>query len=348
MEERQSQKPRQCKANPWVWLLSPLIAVLGCGHPPDGPDQALAYAEAVEAALDAPAASQQAVASYPRRRDRRVPIEPVQISLGDWHTLESCAAGGLIAEANSPLGKVRSDFERVMYSRSVLQTAHACEQSLNEKQWAPIAPAMAVKASQYGLERWNAFAVAPTVERSMGRTSTLELALISDAPEHWGRMVEALFPADGEPVDRDAWYAAESALEKSASVGEALRFVLRTTQAFDRVANAVEADRADRNPCLQRDRDVAALMRGHYVNRLQPLMAQGDPMVRRAHAVFGRVASELAPAEGLPPEMASWLAVWSGGESGAFGAYRNATRRHARVMGELLAACGISLGKSTN
>ena len=62
-------------------------------------------------------------------------------------------------------------------------------------------------------------------------------------------------------------------LDRTASVGEALHFLVQTTHALKRVSDAIAASRAGRQNCLERDRKVIALMRGHYVNTLQPLMA---------------------------------------------------------------------------
>jgi hypothetical protein len=117
--------------------------------------------------------------------------------------------------------------------------------------------------------------------------------------------------------------------------------MVQTTWALERVTRAVNQSRADRSNCLKRDRRVIALMRGHYVNQLQPLMASGDQTIRSTAEVLESISEHLMPSEGVPQGMATWVKQWSSQSS--FQRYRQATRDHASKIGELLKACGESL-----
>ena len=137
------------------------------------------------------------------------------------------------------------------------------------------------------------------------------------------------------------WYSAAQALERSAALGEAIRFMVQTSWSLERVTRAVNQSRTDRTNCLKRDRRVIALMRGHYVNQLQPLMASGDQTIRSTAEVLESISERLTPSEGVPQGMASWMKQWS--SQSAFQRYRKATRDHASQIGVLLKACGESL-----
>ena len=295
----------------------------------------------VEEALGLDNGSANSYLPLPARAERRIATEPVKVSFGLWYQLEDCEAGRLIAQANNALGRVRSTFERVRHSRALLLTMDECRGVLGEKQWSDFAPTLARKADQYDEQRWNAFWLSDAVQSSLGRTAPLETALQSNAPDHWRALADAIDPVEDEAIDADSWYAAESALHRSAAVGEAVRFMVYTTHALNRVSDAIATSREGRETCMRKDKRVVALMRGHYGNELQPLMALGDTTLRVTSEVLEDVVENMAPSEPVSEGMALWKEQWAGQR--VFTEYRNATRQHAAAIGRILAACKMSL-----
>ena len=335
------QDPRWWRFNPVSGVVGIAFAVTACGHPPDGPDQALAYAERVETTLGVEAERAEPVAKFPRRRDRMHTIDPVRVSLGQWSDLEDCEAGALIAQANSPLGKVRSSFERVRHSHALVAALDDCQETMTAEEWAAFQPDRAQKAAQLDEERWNAVWVSDVVERSFGRTTPLAASLRSGAFEQWTQLLAAVSPVDDGSIDSQQWYASEAALDKAAGVGEAFQFMLSTTAGLNRVASAVERSRNQRDTCMKKDREVLAVMRGHYANKIQPMMAKGDTTLRSATESLTNAIESLRPSDGVPVGMRKWVQQWGGNR--AFEDYRTATRRHAAAIGRLIDACGEQL-----
>lgn len=313
----------------------------GCSQTSPSSDIGLAYADRVEEALKVTNASMEKIEIFPDRRDRRHDLEAVRVSFGEWNDLESCTAGGLIAEANSPLGRVRSSFERVRHSQALLNALTDCENTMTERAWTEFQRARDQKAEQLDEERWNAFWLSEPVQQSMGRTTPLEDSLRSGAPSRWLELAKSLEPETSSGLNEEAWYAAEAMLDRTASVGEALRFMQQSTLALERVSNAIEHARATRTNCLERDRKVIALMRGHYAKQLQPLMAQGDQTLRTASEALAHIVERLTPSDGVPSGMQPWSDQWV--EQAAFQRYRAAIRGHASQIGTLLKACKETL-----
>jgi len=265
-------------------------------------------------------------------------VEPVRISLGDWHALESCDAGGLIAAANSPMGRVRNPFEQFRHSAMVLDALRTCSGTMTAEAWDKFQEPRSVKESQLDEERWNAFWLSSGVERSFKRESSLEDASAGQAPDHWKTLSTLMVDDGAELSDTDRWYEAERRLEKGPTVGEALYFMNRTSAGLERVARAVEKTRQGRTACLKADRRVIALMRGYYVKRLQPLMVSADSTIRAASEALADVLDTLEPSDGVPSGMVSWAKQWRDGA--ALERYRSATREHAAQLGHLLETCG--------
>ena len=334
-----SMRPRKSKS--LGFGIGITLIIVGCSGQSQDADLGLDYAEAVETALKQPKARMKTVEVFPSRRDRRHDLEAIRVSFGEWNDLESCAAGGLIAEANSPLGRVRSPFERARHSQSLLFALEGCEDTMTERAWAQFQAPRKQKMEQLDEERWNAFWLSEPAEQSLGRTTPLNGSLRSDAPRLWLALIKSL-ESDGQGgLDEKTWYATESTLLRTATVGEALRFMQSTTLSLERVVRAVEQSRLGRTNCLQRDRRVIALMRGHYGKKLQPLMARGDQTIRSSSEALSRVIEELTPSEGIPEGMMAWASQWR--KQQAFSQYRGAIRRHASHIGELLSACDETL-----
>ena len=336
-----SKCPRMTRFNPVAGLIGTAFVAFACGQPPDGPDQALAYAARVETLLGVEGPSAEATVKFPRRRDRMHTIEPVRVSLGQWSDLEDCEAGGLIAQANSPLGKVRSTFERVRHSHALVAALDHCHDTMTEEEWEAFQPDREQKAAQLDEERWNAFWVSEVVERSLGRTTPLAASLRSGAFEHWTQLLSAVDPEGNGTIDSEQWYTSEAALDKAAGVGEAFQFMVSTTAGLNRVASAIDLSRSRRDVCMRKDREVLAVMRGHYANKLQPLMAKGDATLRGSTQALTTAIASLQPSDGVPSGMRAWVDQWGGNR--AFKEYRAATRRHAAAVGRLMDACGEAL-----
>lgn len=334
-----SRRPQKAKRA--VRCLAYTLTLAGCSGTSSSPDIGLVYAERVEEALKLPNGAVETLEVFPDRRDRRHDLEPIRVSFGEWNDLESCSAGGLIAAANSPLGRVRSPFERVRHSQSLLNALKDCENTMTERAWAEFQQARKQKADQIDEERWNAFWMSEPVQQSLGRTTPLEDALRSEAPSRWLELYSALEADTNGEVNVQAWYAAEALLDRTASVGEALRFMQQSTHALERVAKAVEQSRATRSNCLEMDRKAIALMRGHYAKKLQPLMAQGDQTLRTASEALAKIGERLTPSDGVPDGMAGWANQWA--DQAAFQRYRAAIRGHASQIGVLLKACKETL-----
>ena len=334
-------RPRFAYLYPLAALVGTAMLAPGCDESASTSDGALHYADRVESELGTATGESASLVPFPRRRDRLHVIEPVRVSLSQWSDLEDCEAGALIAQANSPLGKVRSAFERVRHSHALIAALDDCQGTMTEEEWAEFEPDRAKKAAQVDEERWNAFWVSDVVERSVGRTTPLDAPLKSGAFEQWQQLVAAITPEGRRAVDEAQWYNAESTLDKSAGVGEAFRFMVTTTVGLERVAQAVEQTRAERSVCMRKDRRVIAVMRGEYAKTLQPLMARGDVTLRNASQAMATALKDLEPSAGIPAAMQPWAAQWAGNR--AFEAYRAATRRHAAAIGQLLIACNESL-----
>ena len=341
MTNHRPWRPRFGLFYPFAAVVGTAMVLSGCDGSIPVADGALQYADRVESELGTATGEPAKAVPFPRRRDRLHVIEPVRVSLGQWSDLEDCEAGALIAQANSPLGKVRSAFERVRHSHALIAALDDCQRTMTEEEWAEFEPDRAKKAEQVDEERWNAFWVSDAVERSVGRTTPLDASLKSGAFEQWRQLVAAITPGDRRTVDDAQWYGAEATLDKSAGVGEAFRFMLATTAGLERVAQAVEQTRTERSVCMRKDRRVIAVMRGEYAKKLQPLMARGDVTLRNASQAMADALTGLEPSAGVPAAMQPWAAQWSGNR--AFEAYRAATRRHATAIGKLLTACNETL-----
>lgn len=333
-----SRPPKPFRA---LRLIAYTLTAVSCSHGSPKSDVGLEYADRVEAALNLSDSTVEVPEGFPSRRDRRHDLDAVRVSFGAWNDLESCAAGGLIAEANSPLGRVRGSFERFQHSHALAAALNGCEQTMTASAWEKFQKARDQKAEQLDEERWNAFWMSEPVERSFGRTTPLEKALVSEGPLRWRELASSLQPAAGADVSSESWYDAESLLNRTPSVGQALRFMQLTTQALERVAQAVETSREGRVNCSEQDQAVMALMREHYSNRLQPLMASGDDTLRTASEVLAELVHDLTPSEGVPVSMQAWVEQWR--EQAAFQRYRTATRNHAEAMGKILSACNATL-----
>ena len=341
MTNHRPWRPRFECFYPFAALVGTAMLVAGCDPAASTSDGALGYADRVETELGTASGDSGALVPFPRRRDRIHVIEPVRVSLSQWSDLEDCEAGALIAQANSPLGKVRTAFERVRHSHALIAALDECQGTMSEEEWAAFEPDRAAKAAQVDEERWNAFWVSEAVERSVGRTTPLDASLRSGAFEQWQQLVASITPEERSAVDEAQWYSAEATLDKSAGVGEAFRFMVTTTAGLERVADAVEQTRAERSVCLRKDRRVIAIMRGEYAKKLQPLMARGDVTLRNASQSMAAALKALEPSAGIPSAMKPWAAQWAGNQ--AFEAYRAATRRHAAAIGTLLTACNETL-----
>ena len=341
MTNHRPWRPRFGLFYPFAAVVGTAMVLGGCDGSSPVADGALQYADRVESELGTATGEPAEVVPFPRRRDRLHVIEPVRVSLSQWSDLEDCEAGALIAQANSPLGKVRSAFERVRHSHALIAALDECQGTMSEEEWAAFEPDRVAKAAQVDEERWNAFWVSEAVERSVGRTTPLNDSLQSGAFEQWHQLVASITPEERSAVDEAQWYSAEATLDKSAGVGEALRFMVTTTSGLERVADAVEQTRAARSTCLRKDRRVIAIMRGEYAKKLQPLMARGDVTLRNASQSMAAALKALEPSVGIPSAMKPWADQWGGNR--AFEAYRAATRRHAAAIGQLLTACNETL-----
>ena len=314
------------------------ITLAGCEGQSQVSDVAVDYAILVEEALKLQSHAESTPASFPARRDRRHDIEPVRISLGDWHALESCDAGALIAAANSPMGRVRNPFEQFRHSAMVLGALRTCADTMSPEAWDKFQAPRSEKTAQLDEERWNAFWMSAGVEKSFSRETPFEGAVTSEAPEHWKSLLAVASSDVATLEDTTGWYESERRLEKGPTIGEVLHFMNRTSAGLERVARAVEQTRRGRTACLRADRRVIALMRGHYVNRLQPLMVSADASLRVASEVLADVMDKLEPSEGVPAGMTEWVEQWRDGAG--LERYRAATREHAAQLGFLLETCG--------
>ena len=314
------------------------LTLAGCEGEPQVSDVSAEYASRVEEALKLDSHADIEPPGFPERRDRRHTLEPVRISLGDWHALESCDAGGLIAQANSPMGRVRNPFEQYRHSAMVLNALDSCAGVMSPEAWDKFQEPRSEKQAQLDEERWNAFWTSAGVQKSFSRETPFEVAVAGSAPEDWKHLVDFLASPDTDLTDPSHWYESQQRLEKGPTLGAALHFMNRTSAGLERVATAVEQTRRGRTACLRADRRVIALMRGYYVKRLQPLMVSADGVLRTASAVLSEAVEALEPSDGVPSGMAEWTKQWRGGA--ALERYRSATRAHAAQLGHLLEACG--------
>ena len=315
-----------------------LCSLAGCEGESQVSDAAADYAVRVEEALKLQSHAEAEPPRFPPRRDRRHVVDPVRISLGDWHALEACDAGGLIAAANSPMGRVRNPFEQFRHSAMVLGALSACAGTMSPEAWDKFQQPRSEKAAQLDEERWNAFWMSAGVEKSFSRETPFESAVGSQAPEHWRTLLSIAEGGDASLGDTTRWYESEQRLEQGATIGEVLYFMNRTSAGLERVARAVEQTRRGRTACLRADRRVIALMRGYYVKRLQPLMVSADATIRSASEVMTQVLESLEPSAGVPDGMGAWTEQWR--EGAALERYRAATREHAAQLGYLLETCG--------
>ncbi|WP_082432414.1 DUF3080 family protein [Pseudidiomarina woesei] len=122
---------RQCLALCCVAL----VMLSACSPAPEGLSHLHDYQQRVANTLNQPAVNYQPVPRIqpPSARDLRLLIERIEISLLDAMRLDACAAGPLIAERNSSLGRLQQGVLRYFYDRQLTEALQLCAKQLHNE-----------------------------------------------------------------------------------------------------------------------------------------------------------------------------------------------------------------------
>ncbi|CUA82504.1 Protein of unknown function (DUF3080) [Pseudidiomarina woesei] len=106
-----------------------------CSPAPEGLSHLHDYQQRVANTLNQPAVNYQPVPRIqpPSARDLRLLIERIEISLLDAMRLDACAAGPLIAERNSSLGRLQQGVLRYFYDRQLTEALQLCAKQLHNE-----------------------------------------------------------------------------------------------------------------------------------------------------------------------------------------------------------------------
>lgn len=109
-----------------------LVALSACSPAPEGLAHLHDYQQRVANTLNQPTISfqPQPRVQTPTARELRLPIARLEISLLDAMRLDACAAGPLIAERNSSLGRLQSGVMRYFHDRQLADALVLCAQQL--------------------------------------------------------------------------------------------------------------------------------------------------------------------------------------------------------------------------
>lgn len=112
-----------------------LVMLSACSPAPEGLSHLHDYQQRVANTLNQPAVNYQPVPRIqpPSARDLRLLIERLEISLLDAMRLDACAAGPLIAERNSSLGRLQQGVLRYFYDRQLTEALQLCAKQLHNE-----------------------------------------------------------------------------------------------------------------------------------------------------------------------------------------------------------------------
>lgn len=115
-----------------VHCCTALVILSACSPAPEGLAHLHDYQQRVANTLNQPAISfqPQPRVQAPTARELRLPIARLEISLLDAMRLDACAAGPLIAERNSSLGRLQNGVMRYLHDRQLADALELCAQQL--------------------------------------------------------------------------------------------------------------------------------------------------------------------------------------------------------------------------
>lgn len=127
-----SRPPMQTIAS-GLFLVLVLLAASGCGSPTE--TQLADYLDALATASNGSWKLHRdtSLDTYPRHRQRRLPMSPMRMGLGDFFDLYGCRLFFLINQRNSVLGKVMPISQRLVYEIHFLQDARDCLKTLQNQ-----------------------------------------------------------------------------------------------------------------------------------------------------------------------------------------------------------------------
>jgi len=307
-------------------------------------------APAAPAALTA--ALPAAAVTLPDLRARALPPPPaLTLSARDLLSVSTCALGPLLAQRNSPLGRVMVGSQALLYEARFLTLAPRCDAPPRLR--GALSEAVASKRARWREAAWRATWGARDLSRFLSARYPRDrrpppLGAAEEAALRWlGGLGgwAAGQAARGEGEARAALAALERDLEPALAAltphagGRALAEAVEAREALAGWVAALRALPAAPPPPNSCQRLAAAL--AAYALTAQPELARRAQSIARLAAASADLA-RLLPAAEVPEALRPLLLVGLGeGEEGLAGQLRALSREHARLLGGWREACAL-------
>lgn len=327
------------RLRPSLWLLLPLAAsLLGCDARRRLPKPLADYLAAVEAHTRAVEEAPPVLDGLPRQRERRIEIpEGPTLDVRGFLGVHNCGLGEVVGGRNNALGRVMTYSQRALYTLKFMTVAERCLPGLEPPLSDTLQTALDHKRRHLPADVFNAV---------------------------WaGREVALLFAPDERPFEPGNADRAARSIAALVEVVEALRdrrdgdiegalgplHGLRVaSSALRRLAHAryvlaaiVERlDAVDGAACATAGAALRSAFDGHYVKRVQPLLAESDHAIRPLLTGLDRLYRASVRGLDPPPALAAFHRAYLIEDGGLRAAWRSTLRAHAAAWQRLFARCG--------
>ena len=333
----------------FLFLFPLLLGSAACA--PGGPDGPFAvYLERLGRSLDTTPGTPllpTPVPRPPRTGALRIDLPPGNLDALDFLELRGCELQVTVGKANSSLGRLARDSQRLLLDLEYLRLAPACVEQLRgageqalanqlEAEWArkraqlPARIFNATLANSEFRDLWKPAALAPGYPAGAGSTPVTALETISTLAKRW---LAGDYSADNEAFELLLY---DASLGDAGTLWRALGHQAAWLEQADRLVTA----RLDRGPLCAPDRRPEAaeivpnVVRKFFIAGIQPRAAE---LGRRYHAL-------LPPVQALEQQLDAVLPGdyrhWRNARDTALAHMADSPRRHVQRIQALLDSCG--------
>lgn len=344
---------------PWlkrIFLLLLIAATTAC-DPMAEPDSMMeAYLERLARVLElhtTPSETMQ-VMTFPRPRDRRVDIAPIEINMLEFLSLYGCELQVVIGERNSIMGRVMTPLNQLRYQIRFINKAGQClpkveKQALRQQLQQAIEQKKATLPAYFWNAVWADEPMASLMTRSKGLFETKkDNAKLGQLKTDLDHVMTVLQQIESGPVDSELTTMGEIQQRWvfSHTPGQLINSArLLTTRLND--ATALIEQRLHGKPLcylnkpnMQSDR-VKGVFFNIYIGRVQPYISR---VSRAGEQIFSRLAALADSQQSLIPESFRpfYRQVLDVEQAGSLWAtFDDAVTRHTESWKKLLGQCGM-------
>lgn len=331
--------------NPTRPILLGLLALVttGCDrrHHLDKP--LAAYLDAVEALVDAADDGPTLPDGLPRRRDRRIDIEPPPtINVRGFVAVQGCGLGEVIGHRNSALGRVMTHSQHLLYDLRFLRIATKCMPALEPDMKAKLDTVIEHKTRSLNQRVYNAVWAGAEIGAlmSISKASFEPVGALRSAAE-----VDAVTALIGPLRQRESPGGLEerlSALRSRQAGGAALRQIEGYRYTLAAIAERLDRVTPDAAWCEPRREGLQAAFDRHYLGIVQPMAVRDDQALRGLLTAIDQLYRATTEGISPPPVLAEYHRrfIALDGES-LWARYRVALRDHARAWNRIFSACAM-------